>query len=76
MNKININYKKMAWRDHDYEPEADKVKTTLINKGYDVTDLEAWILWKMYSDSVFASWVGIDDDEEEDIFNKVKNFIV
>ena len=65
----------MAWQDHDFDEEAERVMSVFRKKGYLVTRLEAWILWKMYSDSLFTSWLGFStSDTDEKIFNELKEF--
>jgi hypothetical protein len=59
-----------------HKEDAETIKAVLIKKGYINAGLnDAISLWSEYSDSYAAGWLGLPEDNEEEIWNSIKDYI-
>lgn len=59
-----------------HKDDAEIIKAVLIKKGYTNAGLnDAISLWGEYSDSYAAGWLGLPEDNEEEIWNSIKDYI-
>lgn len=59
-----------------HKEDAEIIKAVLIKKGYTNAGLnDAISLWGEYSDSYAAGWLGLPEDNEEEIWNSIKDYI-
>lgn len=58
----------------DFPEDIDRLVSIFVDKGLSITPMQACSLWKAHSENYAASWLDMDYDSDEKVFELVKPF--
>ena len=58
----------------EYPDDCQHIVDIFATRGYEITIRDAESAWEWYSDSVFAGWMVLDDDDDH-VFIKVMKYL-
>ena len=66
--------KKIDYYTGEYRSDVIKIQQVLESKGYDATMSDCETLWGRYSESMYADWMSLPDEDEQ-IFDCISSYI-
>ena len=64
-----MTMKRIKWH-YQYLDDVEKIVAVLAEKGIEVTEIEAALLWQLYSETLSATWIMVVDSGDEDVVDR------
>jgi hypothetical protein len=58
-----------------YRDDVQRIVRILAEREIICSEKDAHALWDMYSDSMAASWMGMDGDDDDTVFACIANYV-